>query len=120
MNIKKIAIVLVIIIFVSGFILFDLGQYFSLSYIKESQQKFDLLYAEHRALVIASYMLIYIIMAALSLPGAIVMGLAGGALFGFVVGTIAVSFSSTIGATLACFVSRFILRDWIQGKFGDR
>ena len=120
MNIKKIAIVLVIIIFVSGFILFDLGQYFSLSYIKESQQKFDLLYAEHRALVIASYMLIYIIMAALSLPGAIVMGLAGGALFGFVVGTIAVSFSSTIGATLACFVSRSILRDWIQGKFGDR
>ena len=120
MNIKKIAIVLVIIIFVSGFILFDLGQYFSLSYIKESQQKFDLLYAEHRALVIASYMLIYIIMAALSLPGAIVMGLAGGALFGFIVGTIAVSFSSTIGATLACFVSRSILRDWIQGKFGDR
>ena len=65
-------------------------------------------------------MLIYILVTSLSLPGAAVMTLAGGALFGLLRGTIIVSFASTIGATLACFVSRFILRDWVQGKFGDK
>ena len=59
-------------------------------------------------------------MTALSLPGAAVLTLAGGALFGLWVGIIVVSFASTIGATLACFVSRFILRDWVQNKFGDK
>jgi uncharacterized membrane protein YdjX (TVP38/TMEM64 family) len=65
-------------------------------------------------------MAIYILVTSLSLPGAAIMTLAAGALFGLVVGTIVVSFASTIGATLACFVSRFILRDWIQSKFGDK
>ena len=54
------------------------------------------------------------------IPGAAVLTLAGGALFGFVVGTVVVSFASTIGATLACFVSRFLLREWVQKKFGDK
>jgi uncharacterized membrane protein YdjX (TVP38/TMEM64 family) len=65
-------------------------------------------------------MIIYIFVTSLSLPGAAVMTLAGGALFGLITGTIVVSFASTIGASIACFVSRFILRDWMQGKFGDR
>jgi uncharacterized membrane protein YdjX (TVP38/TMEM64 family) len=65
-------------------------------------------------------MLMYILVTSLSLPGAAVMTLAGGALFGLLTGTVVVSFASTIGATLACFVSRFILRDWVQGKFGDK
>ena len=65
-------------------------------------------------------MLIYIAVTALSLPGAVIMTLAGGALFGLVAGTVIISFASTIGATLACFVSRFLLRDWVQKKFADR
>jgi uncharacterized membrane protein YdjX (TVP38/TMEM64 family) len=65
-------------------------------------------------------MLIYIVVTGLSLPGAAVMTLAGGALFGLWTGTLIVSFASSIGATLACFVSRFVLRDWVQGKFGDK
>ena len=48
------------------------------------------------------------------------MTLAGGAMFGFWVGVIVVSFASTIGATLACFVARFLLRDWVQNKFGEK
>ncbi len=72
------------------------------------------------AAVIASYMGIYILVTSLSLPGAAVMTLAGGALFGLIAGTIIVSFASTIGATLACVVARFILRDWVQGKLGDK
>jgi uncharacterized membrane protein YdjX (TVP38/TMEM64 family) len=119
-HIKKIVIVLVIIVLIAAFRIFNLGDYLSLSYIKESQQNFQELYAQNRAAVIAGYMLIYIIVTALSLPGAAVMTLAGGAIFGFITGLIAVSFASTIGATLACFASRFILRDWVQGKIGDR
>jgi len=118
--IQKIVIILVIVGLIAAFKIFDLGQYLTLSYIKESQEKFQLLYSEHRAAVIGSYMAIYILVTSLSLPGAAIMTLAAGALFGLVVGTIVVSFASTIGATLACFVSRFILRDWIQSKFGDK
>ena len=65
-------------------------------------------------------MLIYITATALSLPGAAILTLAGGALFGLVTGTIVISFASTIGATLACIVSRYLLRDWVQSKFGDK
>ena len=119
-NINKIIIVLAIIALIAIFKIYGLGDYLSLSYIKESQQNFQELYANNRAPVIAGYMLIYIIVTALSLPGAAVMTLAGGAIFGFITGLVAVSFSSTIGATLACFVSRFILRDWVQGKIGNK
>lgn len=106
-----------------GFVVFryfDLGQYLSLAYIKASQEKFQALYLSHRFIVIAAYMGIYIAVTALSLPGAAVLTLAGGALFGLTVGTVAVSFASTIGATLACIVSRFLLREWVQDKFGDK
>lgn len=119
-HIKKIIIVLIVIGLIAVFKIFNLGDYLSLSYVKESQKKFEILYPEHRASVIAGYMAIYILVTSLSLPGATVMGLAAGALFGLLTGTIVVSFASTIGATLACFVSRFILRDWIQGRFSDK
>jgi uncharacterized membrane protein YdjX (TVP38/TMEM64 family) len=71
-------------------------------------------------MVIAGYFFIYVLTTSLSLPGASPLGIAGGALFGFWTATIVVSFASTIGATLACLVSRFLLRDWIQSRFGDR
>lgn len=119
-HINKIIIVIIIIGLVAAFRIFSLGDYFTLSYIKESQTRFQVLYSEHRLGVIAAYMGIYILVTSLSLPGAAVMTLAGGALFGLVTGTLVVSFASTIGATLACFVARFILRDWVQGKFGER
>lgn len=119
-NLNKIVIVLVIIVLVAVFKIFNLGDYLTLTYIKESQEKFQVIYSDNRAAVIGSYMLIYILVTSLSLPGAVVMTLAGGAFFGLVVGTVVVSFASTIGATFACFVSRFILRDWIQGRFGEK
>jgi uncharacterized membrane protein YdjX (TVP38/TMEM64 family) len=119
-HIKKIGIVALIVGVIVLFRIFHLDQYFTLSYIKASQEKFQLLYAENRALVIGSYMAIYILVTSLSLPGAAVMTLLGGAIFGLLVGTITVSFASTIGATFACFVSRYLLRDWVQGKFSDK
>jgi len=117
---QKIIIACVIVLGIVAFRYFDLGQYFTLEYIKASQSKFQALYRENRFLVVGAYMGIYIVVTALSLPGAAVLTLAGGGLFGLMVGTVAVSFASTIGATLACLVSRFLLREWVQNKFGDR
>ncbi len=117
---QKIVIACAIILGIVAFRYFELGQYFTLDYIKSSQEKFQALYLENRFLVIAGYMGIYIAVTALSLPGAAVLTLAGGALFGLVVGTLVVSFASTIGATLACLVSRFLLREWVQNRFGDK
>lgn len=105
---------------VALFFTFELQQYLTLDYLKESQVRFADLYHAKPALVIGAYMGIYILVTALSLPGAAILTLAGGALFGLVTGLIVVSFASSIGATLACFVARFVLRDWVQNKFGDK
>ncbi len=119
-SIQKIVLILALSALVGAFFLLDLGQYFSLDYIKDSQQRFQTLYSEKTATVIAVYMGVYILVTALSLPGAAIMTLAGGALFGLLVGTVAVSFASTIGATLACVASRFVLQDWVQRRFEQR
>jgi uncharacterized membrane protein YdjX (TVP38/TMEM64 family) len=117
---KKIIAVVIIGAVIIAFRIFNLGEYLSLSYIKESRDRFELLYAQNPLPIIAAYMAIYIAVTSLSLPGAAVMTLAGGALFGLLMGTVVVSFASSAGATLACFVSRFILRDWVQSKFSDK
>ena len=119
-HLKKIAILLAVLVLILLFNLLNLGQYLNLAYLKESQAAFAAYYAEHKVITIVTYMLIYITATALSLPGAVILTLAGGALFGLVTGSIVISFSSTIGATLACIVSRYLLRDWVQGKFGDK
>jgi len=118
--IKKLVIVGVILVLIILFKIFGLGQYLTLDYLKEQQAAFTALYNGRPVTVIGVYMLIYIVVTALSLPGAAVMTLAGGAMFGLVTGTIVVSFASTIGATLACLVARYLLRDGVQRKFGDK
>lgn len=118
--IGKAAVLGLIVIGIFVFRTFALEQYLSLDYIQSSQETFLQVYQSHRFAVIAAYMGIYIGVTALSLPGAAVLTLAAGALFGVIVGTILVSFASTIGATLACAVSRFLMRDWVQEKFGEK
>jgi uncharacterized membrane protein YdjX (TVP38/TMEM64 family) len=117
---QRLLIVAAIVVAVILFKVLGLGQYLSLDYLKTSQGKFLQLYSQNRLAVISAYMAIYIAVTALSLPGAAVMTLAGGALFGFWAGFVVVSFASTIGATLACFVARFLLRDWVQNRFGGK
>ncbi len=116
----KLILLGVLALLVAAFFLFDLGQFLTLDYLKSRQAAFGEFYAENRLLTVLSYMGIYILVTALSLPGAVVMTLAGGALLGFWVGFVAVSFASTIGATLAFLVSRFLLRDWVQARFGEK
>ncbi len=116
----KIIIFAVIIVLIAGFFIFDLGQYLTLDYLKSQQQAFNDYYQHHRFSTLLTYFVIYIVVTALSLPGATVMTLAGGALFGLWTALVVVSFASSIGATLAFLVSRFLLRDWVQKKFGDK
>ena len=86
-NLKKTVIVVLIIFLITAFKFFALEQYLSLSYLKSSQEKFSLLYTEHKIFVIAAYMMFYIIVTSLSLPGAVVLTLVGGALFELQAGT---------------------------------
>ncbi|MCD6188492.1 MAG: FAD-dependent oxidoreductase, partial [Desulfuromusa sp.] len=116
----KIIILAVIAVLVASFFIFDLGQYLTLGYLKSQQQVFNDYYLHNRFSTLLIYFVIYIVVTALSLPGAAVMTLAGGALFGLWTAVVVVSFASSIGATLAFLVSRFLLRDWVQGKFGDK
>jgi uncharacterized membrane protein YdjX (TVP38/TMEM64 family) len=119
-RIVKIALLVLVAALVAGFFVFDLGQYFNLEFVKAQRDAYHAYYQQNPAITIAAYAAVYIAVTALSLPGAAIMTLLGGALFGVVAGTIIVSFCSTIGATLAFLVARFLLRDSIQAKFGDR
>jgi uncharacterized membrane protein YdjX (TVP38/TMEM64 family) len=120
MKLKKIVILIVIGGLIAAVKVFNLDQYLTLSYLKGSLDKLKALYENHSLMVIAGYFIIYVLTTSLSLPGASPLGIAGGALFGFWTATLLVSFASTIGATLACVVSRYLLRDWIQNRFVDK
>ena len=100
-----------------AYIAFDLGQYFTLDFLKAKQQSFQAYYAAQPVQAIGIFFAIYVAATALSLPGAAILTLAGGALFGLVAGTLIISFASTIGATLAFLASRYLLRDWVRSHF---
>jgi len=119
-NLKKLIIVIFVIGLVILFFTFDLKQYLTLGFIKESQVRFQELYSQSPLCVTVLFVAFYIPVIALNLPGAVILGLAAGALFGTWTGTLVISFASSIGATLACLLSRYLLRDWVQKKFGER
>jgi len=117
---KKITIVVAALFLVLVFFTLDLNSYLSLHSIKASLGQFEAWRAASPVLVGLYFFLFYVAVAALSLPGAVVLTLAAGALFGLLWGTVIVSFASSIGATLAFLVSRYLFRDAIQDRFGDR
>ncbi|MDH3997853.1 MAG: pyridine nucleotide-disulfide oxidoreductase, partial [Desulfuromonadales bacterium] len=98
---SKLILVATIAALIALFFVFDLQRYLTLDYLKSQQNAFADYYAEHRALTIGLYFILYVAVTALSLPGAAVMTLAGGALLGFWTALVTVSFASSIGATLA-------------------
>ena len=117
---KRILLSLIIAAVIVAFFALDLDRHLTLDALKQGQAGFAELYAAHPWEVLGAYFAAYVVMAALSLPGAAIMTIAGGALFGLVTGLLLVSFASSIGATLAFLVSRFLLRDQVQNRFGDR
>jgi pyruvate/2-oxoglutarate dehydrogenase complex dihydrolipoamide dehydrogenase (E3) component/uncharacterized membrane protein YdjX (TVP38/TMEM64 family) len=116
----KLAFAAGILMLVWLFYIFDLDRYFSLTTLKGELDLFRAFFGENRVLTIGGYMVVYILMTALSLPGAIVLTLVGGAVFGVFTGVVIVSFASTIGATLAFLFSRYLFRDWVQAKFSTK
>ena len=120
MSRNKLVLVAAVVALVVVYFAFDLGRFFSLDYVKQRQADFEMLYAQHPAAVTGAFFAIYVAVAGLSLPGAAILTLVAGAIFGLLVGTVVVSFASSIGATLAFLVSRYVLRDSVQSKFGAR
>ena len=118
MNKKKLIVLLLVLAGIAAFFAFDLGRVFSLAYVKGAQGDLAALYAARPLAVIGGYFAIYVAVTALSLPGAAVLTLLGGAVFGLWAGTLIVSFASSLGATLAFLVSRYLLRDTIATRFG--
>ncbi|WP_318487846.1 dihydrolipoyl dehydrogenase [Photobacterium leiognathi] len=120
MDKKKLALLIVIVSLIASWIHFDLGQYLTLDFIKQEQSALQAKIQSQPIVAYVSYFAIYVLATALSLPGAAILTLLAAAIFGFWPSLIIVSFASTIGATLAFLSSRFILRDWVQQRFGYR
>lgn len=120
MNRSRLLILLFFVALIGAFLLFDLGRFLSLEVLKAQQAAIEAWRSAHPVLAPALYFALYVAVVALSLPLAAVLTLAGGAVFGLVWGTILVSFASALGATLAFLAARFVLRDFVRQRFGDR
>lgn len=118
--IKKLVIIFGIISVIFGVKFFGLDKYLTFEFIKANQVNFEDFYKSNQFLTIGFYFLVYVLTTALSIPGATILTLLGGALFGLATGLIIVSFASTIGATLAFLISRTLLRDFVQKKYGAK
>ena len=118
--IKKLLLLLIAAAGIGMFFHFNLHQLLTLDGLKGSMDQFNQYKAQSPLLVIGGFFLLYVVVTALSLPGAAILTLAAGALFGLVEGLLVASFASTIGATLAFLVSRYLLRDTIKKRFPER
>jgi pyruvate/2-oxoglutarate dehydrogenase complex dihydrolipoamide dehydrogenase (E3) component/uncharacterized membrane protein YdjX (TVP38/TMEM64 family) len=120
MRFRQTVLLLLLALAIGAFVALDLARYLNFEQLKASQASFAQLHAEQPLTVAAVYFLLYVLATALSIPGAVIITLAGGAIFGLWQGLLIVSFASTVGATLAFLASRFLLRDWVEARFGQR
>jgi len=120
MTISRFILLLVIVSCIAVFFYFDLQQFLTLEMLKSKQAAIIDYKNTHPVISAIFYAVIYIAVTGLSLPGAAILTLAGGAVFGLLWGTVIVSFASTIGATLAFLAARFLFRDSVENRFGDR
>jgi len=118
--IKKLFLVLIAAAAIGLFFHFNLHQLLTLEGLKGSMDQFSQYKEQSPLLVFGGFFLLYVVVTALSLPGAAILTLAAGALFGLVEGLLVASFASTVGATLAFLVSRYLLRDTIKQRFPER
>ncbi len=116
----RLALVIALVAVVFVFLALDLGRFLSLAVVRQHRADLEALYEARPATTMAAFFAAYVAVAALSLPGAAVMTLAAGALFGLVTGTVIVSFASSLGATLAFLCSRYLLSDLVQRRLGAR
>ncbi len=120
MKTNKLILLAVVLAAIAAFFALDLGRYLSLDYLQQSHSRFTDLYQRQPLTVAAAYFVMYVLVTALSIPGATIITLAGGAIFGLGWGLLIVSFASSLGATLAFLTARFVLRDSVEARFGQR
>lgn len=113
----KIGLLILIMLAIIAFFFYDIQQYATLDYIKAKQQNIFEYYKQNVFFVLVLFIFLYILVTALSLPVATFLTLLGGALFGFSTGLIIVSFASTIGATLAFLMARFLAQNYVQKNY---
>ena len=116
----KIGLLIVIVLAIIAFFFYDIQQYTTLDYIKAKQQNIIEYYKQNFFFVLVLFIFLYVLVTALSLPVATFLTLVGGALFGFSTGLIIVSFASTIGATLAFLMARFLAQNYVQKNFKNQ
>ncbi|MEZ6993719.1 MULTISPECIES: FAD-dependent oxidoreductase [unclassified Aeromonas] len=116
----RLLLVLVMGCLIGAFFAFDLGHYLSLPQLQARQAELAALVDRHFGAAALLFVAVYVVSTALSLPGASLLTLAGSAVFGVAWGLLLVSFASSIGATLAFLSARFLLRDWVERRFGDK
>ena len=119
MSKAKSGILIVFVIAFGSYFILDLGQFLALEYVQSQLNTIQDYKNQNFTVAALAYFAIYIVVAALSIPGAVILTLIGGAIFGLFWGTFIASFASSIGATLAFLVSRNLLRDWVENRFGD-
>jgi len=119
-NAKRLIIVSLVAAAILAYLILDLGRFLSLGFLQQQLAVIHSFYAENKLTSWLIFFFVYVTVTALSIPGAAVMTLAGGAIFGFFTGLVLVSFASAMGATLAFLVARYLLRDSVQNRFGDR
>ena len=120
MSRSRLLVLVAIVVLVALFFALGGHRYLTLEELRARQDELRQYYATHPWQAALAYFLVYVAVTGLSLPGAAVLTLVGGAIFGLVWGTVIVSFASSLGATLAFLTSRFLLRDWVQARFGER
>lgn len=116
----KIVVAAILATAIGAFFYFDLQQYLSLDALKANRDRLLAFTEANYATAVVSFIVSYCLVTGLSLPGAAILTLAGGFLFGSVLGTVFVNVGATTGATLAFLAARYLLRDWVERKFGDR
>lgn len=120
MKASKLLVLALIGLAIASFVVLDLGRYLSLDALRQSQASLASAYAENPWSLRAGFFAVYVAVASLSLPGAAILTLAGGGVFGLGWGLLLVSFASSVGATVSFLAARFVLRDAVQARFGSR
>ena len=117
---QKLVVIFLLIAVIAAAFIFDVGDYLTLDYLKQQRDIFQLWYAESPLLVLSAYFMIYFLSAVFSIPGAAVLTMGSGALFGLFVGTVLASFASSLGALLAFWIVRFLAREAVQNRFAKQ
>ncbi len=117
---RRLLVAMALVALIAGFFAFDLGQYFRLEFLKSKQAAIEEFRRENPFAAGGVFFAAYLVITSLSLPGAAVMNFVGGAIFGVLWGTLIASFASSLGATAAFLSSRFLFRDAVRNRFGER